>query len=171
MAPPSAPEGMSVMTRKSARSESKPKTVAERRRSLRATRGVASPGLAKTATLDLTKPSARKALTGIYPRPESDVMLDATPELERAALEYVEQRDAETLAGDAKEVAGNLLCNAIGKNLGIRGDGWEARWDMSKGSVDWDGVVKELNIPPDVLERHRKPEKRVLLVKELAEEG
>lgn len=161
------------MPRKSAAASIPPKpiTVGDRRRQLRAVKGGDSPGLKKTAELDLSKASARKALSALYPRPESEAMLTATPDLEAAALAYIEARDAATLATEKKDVAGNVLCNAIAKSLGITGDGWKAVWDMTKGSVDWSAVAKELAIPEDVLAKHRRQETRTLVVRETAEEG
>lgn len=145
-----------------------PTTVLERRRSIRSQRGD-RPGL-KKVEIDLTKPTARKMLTALFPRPTTQAMLDATDETEKAALEYVQQRDAESVAKNSKEVAGNLLCNAIGSSLGIKGKGWKATWDMKGGNVDWDEVVKEMNIPSEVIDRHRKPAYRALDVRELAED-
>lgn len=161
------------MARKSAAAvEKKPTTVAERRKAIRAAKGelASGPGL-KKVEIDLTKPSARKALTALYPRPTNDVFLDATPELEAAALTYIEQRDAAKIASDKKEVGGNVLCNAIGSNLGIAGNGWKATWDMSKGNVDWAQLAKDLNISDEVIAKYRKAESRGLDVRELAEEG
>lgn len=160
------------MARKSAAAEKKPMTVAERRRAIRAAKGepVSGPGV-KKAEIDLTKPSARKALTALYPRPENETLIASTPELERAALDYIEARDAATLATERKEVAGNVLCNAIAKNLGVAGDGWKAVWDMSKGNVDWTQLAKDLAIPDETIAKYRKPESRGLTVRELADEG
>lgn len=142
-----------------------PTTVAERRRAFREEK--AGPGIAKVV-IDLSKPDARKQLVAIYPRPENDVYIDATPELEAAAFKYVEERDAESLAKKKKETAGNALCNAIGKNLGIRGKGWKAEWDMSNGSVDWGQLAKDLAIPDETIAKYRKPQVRGLDVKEVA---
>lgn len=160
------------MARKSAAVEKKPTTVAERRRAIRAARGepVSGPGV-KKVEIDLTKPSARKALTALYPKPENDTILAANAECERAALEYIEARDAATLATERKEVAGNVLCNAIAKNLGVAGDGWKAVWDMSKGNVDWTQLAKDLGITDETISKYRKPESRGLTVRELADEG
>ena len=147
-----------------------PTTVAERRRQLRAAKADAGPGLAKVE-VDLTKPEARKTLTSLYPRPTSDAMLDATAEIEAAALEYIAQRDIAKVANAKKDIAGNVLCNAIGRAKGICGDGWKATWDMSKGNVDWTALASKLSIPDSVIAEHRKPESRGLDVKEVAEEA
>lgn len=150
----------------------KPATVADRRRALREAQGLPNSGPSvKKAEIDLTKPSARKALSALFPRPENDTIVLATPELEAAALQYIEARDAATLATEKKEIAGNILCNAIAKNLGVAGAGWKAVWDMSKGSVDWAELVKELNVPDETVAKHRKPESRSLTVREIADEG
>lgn len=146
-----------------------PTTVAERRRAIRDAKETSGPGL-KKVEIDLTKPNARKALVGLYPRPSSDTYIDATPETEAAALQYIEQRDAATRSSEKKEIAGNMLCNAIGVATGIRGNGWKATWDMSKGNVDWAQLAKDLNISAEVIEKYRKPEFRGLDVRELAEE-
>jgi hypothetical protein len=147
-----------------------PTTVAERRRALRDAKGLPTSGTRKVE-IDLAKPGARRALTALYPRPENDTMLAATPELEAAALAYIEARDAATLASEKKEIAGNVLCNAIGRNRGIVGAGWKAEWDMSKGSVDWTELARELNIADDTIAKHRKPEARSLTVREIADES
>lgn len=160
------------MAKKSAaQAEAKPTTVAERRRSIRAANDPASGPGVKKVEIDLTKPNARKALSALYPRPTSDTYLDATPETEAAALAYIEQRDVESVSKGKKELAGHVLCNAIGPAKGIVGKGWKATWGMSKGNVDWEKVCEAFNIPEDVLERYRKPESRGLDVRELAEEG
>lgn len=152
--------------------ESKPATVAERRRALRDAKAPSPGGTSATKVqIDLTKPGARKALAALYPAPESETMIDASPALERAALEFIEQRDAGSIAGKKQDAAGNELCSAIGKAKGIIGEGWVATWDLSKGGIDWADVVAELNIPDHVLERHRKASGRVLTVRETAEEG
>lgn len=145
-------------------------TVADRRRSLRATKGGDGPSV-KKVSIDLESPGARKALTALYPRPENDVIVSATDEDEAAALAYIEARDAATLATEKKEIAGNLLCNRIAKNLGVTGDGWKAEWGMSKGSVDWTALAKDLAIPDETIAKHRRPESRGLTVREIAEEG
>lgn len=146
-----------------------PATVAERRKAIRAAKGEAiGPGL-KKAEIDLTKPAARKMLAALYPRPTSEAYLDATPETEAAALAYIEQRDAESVAKNKKEVAGNVLCNVIGEAKGIRGVGWKATWDMSMGNVDWEKVCADFNITVAVLEKYRKADSRGLDVRELAE--
>lgn len=164
------------MPKKKAAPVSAPRTVAERRRLIRATK-TPGPKLAKTkvggdlvATVDLTAPNARKLLVAMHPSPKTETILAATAIQEAAALEYFEQRDAEKRASTAKEIAGNQLCAIIGTDLGVRGDGWIARWGTAKGNVDWAGVVKELNISDDVIARHRHPDKRVLDVDELPEE-
>lgn len=153
--------------------EVKPASVAERRRAIRDAKGEGAssgPGV-KKVEIDLTKPGARKALTALYPRPTSDMYIDATPETEAAALQYVDLRDDAKVLTDKKEVAGNILCNAIRSAKGIRGNGWKAEWSMSKGSVDWTQLAKDLAIPDGVIEKYRKPESRGLDVREVAEEG
>ncbi len=148
-----------------------PVTVAERRRAIRAAKGepTAGPGL-KKATIDLTKPNARDLLKALYPCPTSDTMLDATPELEAAALDYVEQRDLEKVAKTKKEIAGNVLCNAIKTAKGVVGEGWKAVWGMSKGNVDWAQLAKDQGISDATIAKYRKPESRGLDVDEVAEE-
>lgn len=160
------------MAKKSAAREVKPATVAERRRAIRAAKGepVSGPGL-KKVEIDLTKPNARKALIGLYPRPRGEDFRDATPETEAAALQYIEARDAAALASEKKEIAGNILCNAIRDSKGVRGEGWKATWDMSKGNVDWAQLAKDLSISDEVIAKYRKPESRGLDVRELAEES
>jgi hypothetical protein len=151
----------------------KPSTVAERRaaqRASRASEGSKGPTVAKVE-IDLTKPAARKQLAAQWPRPKSEDMIPATPELERAALEYVEQRDVASLATEKKEIAGNLLCNAIQDARGITGDGWEAVWTETKGSVDWSSLAKDLNIAEDVIEKYRGKPSRTLKVTETATDG
>lgn len=159
--------------RSTAKKNAAPTTVAERRRAIRGTRaGDAGPRLKKArAEIDLTQPSARKALAALYPRPENETLIPSTPELERAALDYIEAREAEARAKERKEIAGNVLCNAIQKNLGIAGDGWKAQWDMSKGNVDWTSLAKELQIPDETIAKHRRPDSRGLEVRELAQDG
>lgn len=159
------------MARKStARVETKaPATVAERRRAIRDANGE-GPSVKKVVEIDLTKANARDQLRALYPRPTSETILEATPALEAAAFEYVKQRDAESLAKKAKEVAGNRLCAAIGHNLGVAGVGWKANWDMSNGNVDWAALVKAEGISDETIARHRKPESRGLDVKEVADE-
>lgn len=149
----------------------KPTTVAERRRAIRATKGEPTSGTVRRVEIDLTKPDARKALAALYPRPENETIITATPELEAAALEYVEARDAATLASERKEAAGNVLCNAIAKNRGLAGAGWQAVWDETKGSVDWTKLTKDLGISDEVIAKYRKPSARTLTVRELADES
>ena len=152
----------------------KPTTVADRRRAIRGSKEPASgPSLRKTAKaeIDLTTASARKALTSLYPRPENDTLIAATPAIERAALDYITARDEASLANERKEIAGNVLCNAIARNRGALGDGWKAEWDMSKGAVDWTKLAKDLGIADDVIVKYRKPESRGLTVREIADEG
>lgn len=161
------------MARKSAAVvvETKPVTVAERRRAIRAAKSPASGPTVKKTEIDLTKPGARKALTALYPHPENETLITATRAHEAAALQYIEARDQAKLATERKEVAGNILCAAIAKNLGVTGDGWKAVWDMSKGSVDWTQLAKDLGIADDVIAKYRKPSTRGLDVDELADEG
>lgn len=160
------------MAKKNTARASSPSTVAERRRAIRAAKEPASgPGVRRAAMIDLTKPAARKILVGIHPRPENEVYVDATPELERAALQYIEQRDVEKISKEKKEVAGNVLCNAIGKNLGLRGDGWKATWGMSKGNVDWARLAKEAGISDETIAKYRTPDRRGLDVDEVPDEG
>jgi hypothetical protein len=147
-----------------------PPTVADRRRAIRDASGD-GPGVKKVVEIDLTKPGARKALTALYPRPESETIIDATPELERAAYDYVAQRDLAKIAAEKKEVAGNVLCNAIAKNKGVRGKGWKAEWDMSKGNVDWAQLAKDQGISDATIAKYRKPDSRGLDVTEVADEG
>jgi hypothetical protein len=147
-----------------------PSTVAGRRRAIRGDGPASGPGV-KKVTIDLTKPGARDALKALYPRPTSETMLAATPELEAAALEYVKQRDLESLAKKAKEVAGNHLCAAIATNTGIVGEGWKATWDMSNGNVDWSALAKAEGISDETIAKYRKPQSRGLDVKEVAEEA
>lgn len=161
------------MAKKSAaRAEVKPTTVAERRQAIRAAKGEpnSGPGV-KKVTIDLTKPNAREKLTALYPRPTSELYIDATPETEAAALAYIEHRDVETTAKVKKTVAGNLLCNAIGTDKGITGKGWKATWDMSAGNIDWAKICVDYKIPEAVLETYRKPPSRSIDVRELAEEA
>lgn len=157
------------MAKRGAAAVSKPATVAERRKAIRGAKEPTS-GTSKVE-IDLTKPGARKALTALHPQPINETMIDATPSLETAALQYIEARDAATLATEKKETAGNVLCNAIGKNLGVVGEGWKAEWGMSKGNVDWTQLAKDLNISDEVIAKYRKPETRGLTVRELAEES
>lgn len=161
------------MARKSSAAEKlpEPKTVGERRRALRDEKTDATGPGVKKIVIDLDAPDARKALTSLYPRPEDETILTATPALEQAALAYIRSRDAATLAEQEKEKAGNRLCEAIRKHLGVAGDGWRATWDMVKGSVDWTKLSKEQGIADDVIARYRLPEKRSLRVTEKAEEG
>ena len=161
------------MARKStARVETKaPATVAERRRAIRAAKEPSSGPGVKKVEIDLSKPEARKALTALFPRPTSEAILEASSEIEAAAVAYVEQRDLAKIASDKKESAGNVLCNAIGRHTGIRGDGWKATWDMSKGNVDWTALAKAEGISDETIAKYRKPESRGLDVKEVAEEG
>jgi hypothetical protein len=128
---------------------------------------------AKKLTIDLTKPGARDALRVLYPCPTSDTMIDARmqPEIEDAALEYIAQRDIEKIAKLKKEVAGNVLCNAIKTAKGITGDGWKAVWDMSNGNVDWARLAKDKGITDAEIANYRKPPSRGLDVDEVAEEG
>lgn len=157
------------MPKKSA-TQAKPATVAERRRAIRDARDpLSGPGVQKVV-IDLTKPGARKALTALYPRPTSETYIDASAETEAAAFVYIEQRDAAKVASEKQQVGGNALCNAIGRNLGIRGNGWKATWDMSKGSVDWTQLAKDLQIPDEVIAKYRRPESRGLDVTEVADE-
>lgn len=148
----------------------KPETVAERRRALRGEDGAVGPGV-KKVLIDLTTPGARKALTALYPAPENEVFIDATPELERAAHAYVVERDAAKVASVKQQIAGNILCNAIAKNKGIRGVGWRAEWDTSKGNIDWAELAKEECISDETIAKYRKPPSRGLDVTEVADEG
>ena len=158
------------MARKStAAAAIEPTTVAGRRRALRG-EPASGPGV-KKVTIDLTKAGARDALKALYPRPTSATMLDSTPAIEAAALEYVKQRDLESLSKKAKEVAGNHLCAAIGSNTGIVGEGWKATWDMSNGNVDWSALAKAEGISDETIAKYRKPQSRGLDVKEVAEEA
>lgn len=147
-----------------------PTTVAERRRTLRAAKAPASSTAVRKVEIDLADPSARKALSSLYPSPVDELMIPATPELEAAALAYVEARDSATLANERKEAAGNVLCNAIGRHLGIEGDGWRAEWSLTKGSVDWTRLAKDKGIPDEEIAPYRKPSSRTLTVREVAEE-
>jgi len=156
--------------KKSSKPSTPAMTVAERRRQLRDAKAPAGPGV-KKVEIDLSKPGARKALLGLYPCPTSDTIIDSTPDTEAAALEYIVQRDAAKIATEKKEAAGNVLCNAIAKNTGIRGEGWTAAWDMSKGSVDWSALAKDLGISDEVIAKYRKPSSRGLDVTEVAEEA
>lgn len=123
----------------------------------------------KKVAIDLKQPNARKQLAALYPRPTSETFLEATPATRRAARKYIEQRDAESTAKAKKEVAGNVLCNAIGSNKGIKGDGWKATWDMKIGNVDWEKVCADYKIPKEALEKYRHGESRTIDVRELAE--
>ena len=142
------------MAKKSAAAEAKPTTVAERRQAIRAEKGepASGPGL-KKVVIDLSKPNAREKLTALYPRPTSETYIDATPETEAAALLYIEQRDVESASKSKKTVAGNVLCNAIAKDKGIKGNGWKATWGNSAGNIDWAKVCEDFKIPEATLER------------------
>lgn len=146
-----------------------PTTVAERRRQLREKAGPAVAKADKRIEIDLSKPDARKALAALFPRPENDTLIEASPELEAAALRYIEARDAAAVAAEKQAVAGNELCHAIAKNLGVTGVGWKATWDLAKGSVDWTALAKELAISDETIARHRKPSSRTLIVRETAD--
>lgn len=122
--------------------------------------------------IDLAKMSAdaaKKALTAAYPSHVDGKRLDATPATEAAALEYLNARDASQIAEGHKEAAGNTLRLAMGDAEAIVGDGWEATWKTQKNEIDWGALAKELAIPSETIERFRKPQKRVLNVREKAE--
>ncbi len=164
-----------MASKKSARKTATPvaTTVAERRRSIRGSKVETVEPRAKKFTIDLTKPGARDALRALFPCPLVATMLDgrAQPEVEAAALEYIAQRDLEKVAKTKKEIAGNVLCNAIKSATGITGDGWKATWDMSKGNVDWAGLAKEKGITDAEIADYRKPATRGLDVSEVADES
>lgn len=127
------------------------------------------PGVKKPPTIDLTQPNARKALAALHPAPTNDLYLEASPEAEEAAAEYFAQRAAESSAKSGKELAGTQLCAAIGKNLGVRGDGWKATWGMRDGEIDWRGLAKAHGITDEQIETFRRPPSRSLDVREVAD--
>lgn len=147
-----------------------PKSVATRKRARRAAEPAPVAPVYVKPTIDLTQPNARKALVAAFPAPTSETMIDATEAEERAALAYIEARDAEARAKGAKEAAGNVLCYAIGNDEGIKGDGWKATWKLAKGEVDWSRLCKDLNIEDSVIERYRKPSARRIDLRETADE-
>lgn len=79
-------------------------------------------------------------------RQTTDVMLDATPELTRAALNLHAARSQiqEYVMSAAAEE--NRLKEAIGEQRGIQGPGWRVTWSQNKDSekVDWQGVAADL---------------------------
>lgn len=141
-------------------------TVVTRKRARRARTEAPAPALAAPVKIDLTQPNAKDALVAAYPRPTRKGMIPATPETERAALAYLESRDAEARAAGAKEAQGNALRHAIAEYEGIQGDGWVATWLPQRGQIDWSRLIKELNITAETVERFRKPDCRVLQVRE-----
>lgn len=118
--------------------------------------------------IDLTRSDARKKLLALYPHTKTDAIGEATKELEQAALEYIKERDVAKLATERKELAGHVLCNAIGSGLGLRGDGWEATWPETTGNVDWAALAKDHGIDDETIETYRRPGGRVLKVTEVA---
>jgi hypothetical protein len=91
--------------------------------------------------IDLTLPNARKALAAAYPAPANDTIRAATPAEETAVVAYLTARDAATIATGQKDAAGNVICAAIGFDLGFAGDGFKATWNTKRGSASMDDVL------------------------------
>lgn len=131
-----------------------------------------APGVRKTTAkveIDLTAKDAKDRIRALYPAPKTTTMLTATPELERVGLEYIAKRGDESAAGKAKELAGLTLQAAIGHDLGIRGDGWEATYgEPSEGTVDYKAACEANGITGEKLAPFRRPGSRRLTVTETA---
>ena len=139
----------------------------------RARRAPDAPKPKAEVMIDLARMSAeqaKKALTAAFPRPIAGKVIEATEASAKSALEYLNARDAESIASGRKEAAGNALRLAMGDAEEIHGDGWKATWALQKAEIDWSALCKECNIPAEVIEQFRKPQRRVLNVRETAEE-
>ncbi len=118
----------------------------------------------------MTSEQAKKALSAAYPRHAEDKVIEATEATDRAVLSYMNARDAATISEGHKEAAGNVLRLTMGDAAEIHGEGYKVTWKTQKSEIDWSALVKELNIPSDQIERFRKPERRVLNVREVVTE-
>lgn len=118
--------------------------------------------------IDLTQANAKDALAKAFPRPTTETMIAATEDLDKAATDYMNARDAATIAEAAKERAGNVLRYAIKSDRGIKGDGWEASWLEESGGLDVSALLKHLMVPEEIIAQFQRPKKRVFRVKEIA---
>lgn len=118
--------------------------------------------------IDLTQKNAKEALARAFPRATSERMIAATPEMNAAAVGYMNARDEATRIEGEKERAGNVMRYAIGSDLGIIGDGWEATWKEEAGGLDVSALLKHLQVPEEIIAQFQRPSKRVLRVKETA---
>lgn len=108
---------------------------------------------------------SRRAIEAAWPRNRLG-MIAATPDFSTTAGEYLSAQADARAADERMEHAGNVLRASIGEHEGIDGFGFRATWKLrASGGVDWKAVAEELGAPADVIEKHRRPGSRVLLVK------
>lgn len=119
------------------------------------------PGIVKGA-IDFASSRAKEILKTMFPVPETDKIRKATAAHEALIKTYLSARAAEKKAADEKEAAGNALCHAVGKDLGLAGDGWDLTWDLKAGSVDWQRLAADERISDATVEKYRKRGSRVL---------
>lgn len=151
---------------------SAPPTVVARKRARRSAVAAvpAVPVVVSRPVIDLRDPNAKDQITAAFPHVAQDARhIDSTAELERAALGYLEARDAAKRAEGVKEACGNVLRLAIGDQAGIMGEGWIAGWPVQAQGIDWQAYVKGEKVDLGVVEKYRKDPHRVLTVKETAD--
>lgn len=150
-------------TSKGRTSEAKPRPA---RASTRRAAGESGPGVAKAVAppppVDVTQPNARKALLALFPNATNELYVDATPEVEAAAERFLAARARAKAAMDEAEIAGNEICAAIGKNLGVRGETFRASWADREGQVSWKAIAIERGATAEDEAKHRGNPTRVL---------
>lgn len=118
-------------------------------------------GLVKGA-IDFASSRAKDILKTMFPVPETDKIRKATAAHEALVKTYLAARSAEKKAADEKEAAGLALCHAVGKDLGLTGDGWELTWDLKAGQIDWQRLAADERISDATIEGYRKKGSRSL---------
>lgn len=118
-------------------------------------------GAAKGA-IDFTAANAKSIVKAMFPAPETNNVRKATAAHDALVDAYLAARDAEKKAAKQKEAAANAICHAIGKDLGLRGDGWQATWDRISGQIDWQRLAADEHIPIEKQETYRKVGSRSL---------
>lgn len=128
------------------------------------------PGLLKGA-LDFASSRAKDVLKTMFPAPETDKIRKATAAHETLVATYLAARDAEKKAGIEKEAAANALCHAVGRDLGLAGDGWDLTWGLKAGQIDWQRLAADERISEATIEKYRKKGSRTFHLSLSAKEG
>ncbi len=101
--------------------------------------------------------SAAAYLHSRFPR-QTQPLKQATSEADAWAMKLKQAREILERAELMEKEAKNKLKEIIGDADGIQGNGWKALWRATKGgtSTDWEALAKELNAPPELIQKHTR---------------